>query len=89
MKRELTANSLLTFKSQKHVNRPVPAPVKPSHVFVSRGPADREHHVDQLGKYEIEKIDFNPPPPIEEIRRVLNLTPLIVAIQKTDVTRNV
>ena len=58
-------------------------------MFVSRAATDREHHVDQLGKYEIEKIDFNPPPPIEEIRRVLNLPPLIIPTQKTDVTRNV
>ena len=39
---------------------------KPETIFIARDKNDHHHHVDQLGKYEIEKIDYIPPPPIEE-----------------------
>ena len=39
---------------------------KPETIFIARDKDDHHHHVDQLGKYEIEKIDYIPPPPIEE-----------------------
>ena len=42
-------------------------------MFVARTASHREHHVDQIGKYEIDKIDFNPPPPIED-RFLITLT---------------
>ena len=74
--RKLTMESILTYKSSPEISsKPIQVPrpfsrdinPKGESIFVAREKNDRHHHVDQIGKYEIDKIQYIPPPAIEVI----------------------
>lgn len=43
------------------------APSEKKTVFIARDASAKYSHVDQLGKYEIEKLAYVPPPPVEPV----------------------
>ena len=85
--RKLTLDSILTYKSPKvntgqsagqlvSTERPFSRDINPKgeSIFVGRDKSDIHHHVDQIGKYEIDKIQYIPPPAIEVIHSIMLVT---------------